>query len=93
MITERELHRLDETQRLYVKKMLKFGFSAWIFGLSTFFLAIVVANVELFGGPPPAWVSLLVVAPAAPLTITAVFVARKFAAKIKRLERIRRSLI
>ncbi|MFQ6129629.1 MAG: hypothetical protein ACE5OT_02320 [Candidatus Hadarchaeaceae archaeon] len=88
---ERELRRLRETQRLYVKKMLKFGFAAWVFGLSVFFFAIVIVNVELIG-PLPVWTSLLVGVPAAPVTITAVFV-RKYSVKIKRLESARRELL
>jgi len=92
-ITGIELQRLKKTQRSYVMKMLKFGFATWLFGLSTFFLAIVVVNIELFGGPPPVWTSLLAVAPVAPVTITAVFVASKSAIKIKRIERIRRGLM
>ena len=89
-ITERELRHLKETQRLYVEKMLKFGLTAWVFGLSVFFFAIVMVNVKLFGAPPVC-IPLLVGAPAAPLAITAVFV-RKFAVKIKRHKRIRRGL-
>ncbi len=90
--TERELHRLADVKWLYVKKMLKFGLAAWIFGLSSFFFAIVMMNIELFGGPSPVWTSFLVGVPAAPVMITAVFV-RKFAVKIKRLERTRRDLL
>jgi len=90
-INERELHQTKKIQRLYVKKMLKFGFATWVFGLSVFFFAIVIVNVELLG-PLPVWTSLLVGVPAAPVTITGVFV-RKFDAKIKCLERIRRELL
>jgi len=90
-IAERELRHLKATQRLYVEKMLKFGLAAWVFGLSLFFFAIVMVNVELFG-PPPVWISLLVGIPAAPVTITAVFI-RKHAVKTKRLKRIRHGLI
>ncbi len=90
-INERELHQTKQIQRLYVEKMLKFGLAAWVFGLSVFFLAIVIVNVELLG-PLPVWTSLLVGVPAAPVTITGVFV-RKFDVKIKRLERTRRELL
>jgi|GEM_PF-1178665 len=90
-ITERELRHLKATQRLYIEKMLKFGFAAWVFGLSVFFFAIVMVNVELFGAPP-VWISLLVGLPAAPVTITAVFI-RTHAVKTKRLERIRHGLM
>ena len=91
-ITERELRHLNEAQWSYSKNMLKFGFAAWVFGLSAFLFAILVMNLELFGGTQPVWTSLLVVALAAPVMITAVLV-RKFVVKIKRLERIRRGLL
>jgi len=90
-INERELHQTKKIQRLYIEKMLKFGFAAWVFGLSVFFLAIVIVNVELLG-PLPVWTSLLVGVPAAPVAITAVSV-RKFDVKIKRLKRSRRELL
>ena len=91
-ITEEKLHRLEENKSLFTKNMLKFGFAAWVFGLSAFFFAIVMVNVELFGKAPPNWISLLVGAPAAPVMITAALV-RKFDIKIKRLKHIRGGLM
>ena len=91
-ITERELHRLKKDQLSYVKNMLKFGLAAWIFGLSAFFLAVVMMDVKLFGGAPLLWTPLLVGVPAAPVAITAVSV-RKFAVKIKRLDHTRHDLL
>jgi hypothetical protein len=91
-ITERELRHLNEAQWSYAKRMLKFGFAAWVFGFLTFFFAILMMNVELFGGTQPVWAPSLVIALAAPVMITAMLV-RKFAIKIKRLERIRRGLL
>ncbi len=91
-IAERELRHLNEAQWSYSKGMLKFGFVAWVFGLSAFFSAILLMNTELFGAAQPIWTSLLVVALAAPVMITAMLV-RKFVVKIKRLERIRRGLL
>ena len=96
--TERELRRMEEKRWLYTKNMLRFGFASWVFGLSVFLLAIVAMSTELFGGAPLAWSSmlvgtpLLVGAPAAPVTMTAVS-ARKFDVKIKRLKRIRKRLV
>jgi hypothetical protein len=91
-IAERELRRLNQTQWVYSKSMLKFGFAAWIFGLSIFFSAVMVMDVALLVAAQPVWAPLLVVALAAPVVVTAVLV-RKFAVKIKRLERIRRGLL
>ncbi len=91
-IAERELHHLNKAQWSYAKGMLKFGLVAWILGISAFFLAVWMADAELFGVAQPVWTSLLVVALAAPVTITAVFV-RRIAIKMKRLERIRRGLL
>ncbi len=91
-ITEDKLHRLEENKPLFTKNMLKFGFAAWVFGLSAFFFAIVMVNVELFGNAPPNWISLLVGAPAAPVMITAALV-HKFDIKIKHLKHIRGSLM
>ncbi|MFQ6130396.1 MAG: hypothetical protein ACE5OT_06340, partial [Candidatus Hadarchaeaceae archaeon] len=94
---QRKLHHIEKKKWLFTKNMLKFGFASWVFGLSVFFLAIVVVGVELFGETPPIWtysltgIPLLVGAPAAPVTMTAVSV-RKYDTKIKRLRHIRRGL-
>lgn len=91
-IVERELSGLIRIQWTYAKRMLKFGMAAWIFGLCTFFLAIIVLNPGLIWEAPLLAAPLLIVAAAAPVLITAV-VIRKFSYKIKRLERIRRALL
>jgi len=91
-IAERELRRLNQTQWSFSKSMLKFGFAAWVFGLLAFFLAIVLMDAQLLGTAQPVWTSLLIAALAAPVVVTAVLV-RKFAVKIRRLERIRRGLL
>lgn len=91
-IIERELNSLNKAQWSYAKNMLKFGLACWILGISAFFLAIMMTDAELFGVAQPVWASLLIIALAAPVTVTAVFV-RRVAIKIKRLERIRRGLL
>jgi membrane protein implicated in regulation of membrane protease activity len=91
-VVERELSNLIRIQWTYAKRMLKFGMAAWIFGLCTFFLAIVILNPGLIWEAPLLAAPLLVIAAAAPVLITAV-VIRKFSYKIKRLERIRRGLL
>jgi len=97
-ITERKLHHLREDRRSFTKNMLKFGFATWVFGLSVFFLVIMVVGVKLFAGDLPIWTSflvgtpLLVGAPAAPVPMTAAFV-RKFDIKVERLRHIRSGLV
>lgn len=91
-IANRELHHLTEAQWSYAKHMLKFGLAAWVFGISVFLCSIVLADAQLLGETQPVWTSLLVLALAAPVVVTAVLV-RKFSVKIKRLERIRRGLL
>jgi len=100
--TDRELRRMEENRWSYTKNMLRFGFASWVFGLAVFLFAIVAVNTEffaeLFGGVQLTWSSmligtpLLVGAPAAPVTMTAVS-AHKFDTKIKRLRRIRKRLV
>ncbi|MFQ6129632.1 MAG: hypothetical protein ACE5OT_02335 [Candidatus Hadarchaeaceae archaeon] len=96
--TEFELRRMEDSRWSYTKNMLRFGFATWIFGLSVFFLSIVVFGTELVAGAPPIGTysslgaPLLVGAPAAPVTVTAVF-ARRFDKKIKRLRLARSRLM
>lgn len=72
--------------------MLKFGLAAWIFGLATFFFAIVVINLQALMTTYNVWVPLLTIALAAPVAITVIMI-RKFARKIRYLERLRRGLL
>ncbi len=88
---ERELRHITEFQWIYAKRMLKFGFASWIFGLSSFFLVLIIRDPELLSKSPLAS-PLLVIAAAVPVVITALAV-RKFNARIKRLERIRKVLL
>ena len=90
--TDRELRHLNELQWIYSKRMLKFGMAAWIFGLCTFFFAVVVINIQLLGTTYHIWLPLLIIALAAPVAITATLI-RKFAVKIRHLERVRRDLL
>lgn len=89
---DRELRHLNEVQWIYSKRMLKFGMGAWIFGLSTFFSAIIIMDAQLLGPSYQIWLPILIIALAAPVAITASLI-RKFAFKIKQVERIRRSLL
>lgn len=90
--SDRELRHLNEVQWVFSKRLLKFGMAAWIFGLSAFFSAIVIMNAELLGSTYQVWVPIIIIALAAPVIITASLI-RKFAIKIRQLERIRRGLL
>lgn len=90
--TDRELRHLNEVQWIYSKRMLKFGIVAWVFGLVMFFSAVLLMDSRLLSPTYHIWLPLLILALAAPVAITASMV-RKFAVEIKRLERIRRSLL
>jgi cell division protein FtsL len=92
-IAERELKRITEFQWMYAKRMLKFGFASWIFGVSAFFSVLTIYDSRLLSGTSAsiAW-PLLVLAAAVPVIIIAVFI-RKFVAEIKRLERVRKALL
>jgi hypothetical protein len=89
---ESELGRLIEIQWGYAKRMLRFGAASWVFGLALFFSAIIVSNASLLEKMPPASISLLILAAAAPVFVTVVMI-RKFASKIRRLEHTRRKLL
>ena len=72
--------------------MLKFGVAAWVFGLSLFFSVIIISDPTLLSKTPAITISLIVLAAVAPIFITVVRI-RKFGIKIKRLERVRRTLL
>jgi len=88
--TDRELRHLNGAQWSYSKHMLRFGIASWIFGLSSFFSTMTIVGPGLLG-TNLTWVSLLILALAAPVTLTAFFV-RKFVVKIKHLEIVRSKL-
>jgi hypothetical protein len=91
-ILERELNHLIKIQWTYAKRMLKFGVASWIFGVSVFFLAIVILCASLLERIPPISISLLTFAAAVPILITAVRI-RRFDIIIKRQECMRGTLL
>jgi len=92
-IVERELRRITEFQWTYAKRMLKFGFASWIFGVSTFFSVIIIYGSSLPSGMSASIAGpLLIFAAAVPVMIIAVFI-RKFVAEIKHFERVRKALL
>lgn len=90
-ITERELRHITEFQWVYAKRMLRFGFFSWVFGLLLFFFILVIRGLEFLGRLTLAY-PLLIIAIAVPIFITAFFV-HKFSVQIKRLERVRKLLL
>lgn len=91
-VLERELNHLIEIQWTYSKQMLKFGVATWVFGLSLFFSAIIISDSTLLSKTPAISISLIILAAAAPIFIT-VGLVRKFAGKLRRLERVRRTML
>jgi signal transduction histidine kinase len=72
------IHRLSELDKEYSRRMLKFGFAAWVFGLSTFIVSLVFLRGFGFTLQIPAIsISLLVGAGAAPLAITVLMLQRQ----------------
>lgn len=90
-IIERELRRISDLQWVFAKRMLKFGFASWIFGIACFFSILIAYDSRLLGGSPTAY-PLLIIAAVAPITITAILI-RKFNAKIKHIEHVRKTLL
>jgi len=90
-VIERELRRISDLQWTFAKRMLKFGFASWIFGIACFFSILIAYDSTLLGGSPAAY-PLLIIAAAAPILITAI-VIRKFNAKIKHIEHVRKTLL
>jgi hypothetical protein len=91
-IIERELSRLQEIQWVHVKQMLKFGTASWIFGLSTFFFAVIILDASILGRMSPIPISLLLLAVLVPIFMT-VMVIRKLRIKINRTEHMRGTLL
>ncbi len=81
-----------QIQWTYAKRMLKFGFASWIFGISAFFSSLLLMNAALIPFTPPISISLLIFAAAVPVIIT-VSLIQKFRIRIKRLERTRTMLL
>ena len=89
---ERELGNLTELQWTYSKRLVKFGFAAWAFGISAFVSSLILINPGLIMLAPPISISLLILAAVAPVVITVAFI-KKFRTKIKHLESVRRRLL
>lgn len=92
-LVEDELSRLSDIKWDYAKSLLKFGFSAWFFGFSAY-----IASLLILEGPgfildaPPLALSLLILAGAAPVIISVIFVF-VYGKRMGRLDRLRSNLL
>lgn len=92
-VVEEELDNVSDFQWEYSKKLLRFGWAAWIFGISAF-----VASIIIYEGPglimnaPALSLSLLVGAGAAPIIVTIILIQRN-RRRMERLGMIRDGLI
>lgn len=73
--------------------MLKFGLAAWIFGLSTFIITILITKgpTPLFKASP-IYLPIFAMGASVPVLITVVTI-QKLRIKIRHLERVKRDLL
>lgn len=75
--TEEELGKVEKSVRLYSKRMVIFGFAAWIVGLASFFSSILISGGgEVVLSVSPFVKSVLVGAIAVPFGLTAILARR-----------------
>lgn|GEM_PF-1651687 len=92
-VIEDELENISSVQWVYAKRLLKYGIAAWIFGIAAF-----AVTMAIFWGPgvifdaSPLIYSLLIIAGAAPILVSVVFI-RRFREKSNRLEGLRDNLL
>lgn len=92
-VIEDELENLSSVQWVYAKRLLKYGIGAWIFGIAAFAATIAVLwGPEIIFEASPTIYSLLIIAGAAPILVSVVFI-RRFRKKSDRLENLRNSLL
>jgi O-antigen/teichoic acid export membrane protein len=92
-IIDRDLYHLREVRRGYCKRLVKMGMVSWAIGVLVFAAAaLVLVGPQVLLRAPNLWLPLLIVAPAAPFSISAMFV-RKLYKKEKHLELLRKSLM
>lgn len=91
-VIDRELYHLRELQRRYSRRMLRAALIIWCAGVLIFFVSVALVMGVHFLTMPPIWFSLLILALAAPIFITCIFV-RRLELKQKALERRRKHLM
>ena len=92
-IIDRELYHLRELYRRYSRRMLRAGLAIWVGGVVVFFLsATLLIGVQSLTTGLNVWSSLLIVALAAPILISALFI-RRLEQKQRLLEQRRKNLM
>jgi len=91
-VIDRELYHLRELQRRYSRRMLKAAVAIWCAGVAIFFISVMLLLGSLLTATSTPWPSLLILALAAPIVITSVFV-RRLEQRQKELERRRKHLM
>lgn len=90
-ITQRELRHLSDFEWSYTKRLWRFSFASWIFGISCFFFTVILYDPSLISEVPLAY-PILILAIAAPLVIVLLLIGR-LDRKVRNLERNRRILL
>ncbi len=92
-IIDRDLYHLREIRRRYSSRMVKMGLASWIIGIVAFTASIYIwVGINIASGLVNIWAPLLIVALAAPIVISAIFI-RRLVAKERRLEQMRKNLL
>ncbi len=90
-IITREMDNVIKIQWKYARQILMFGLGAWVIGVATWVAGLIAYNQAAVSGNPLIIASTIfaAVVPAVIITI----VLRGFSAKLKRFERVRRTLL
>lgn len=92
-VVEEELENLSDVEWIYAKRLLKYGLACWIFGLATFIsVAIIYKGPGLLLNAPPLSISLLVLAGATVVVVSAILIQR-YQKEMDKLEDLRKKLL
>ncbi|MFN4133258.1 MAG: hypothetical protein ACK4GQ_02685 [Candidatus Hadarchaeales archaeon] len=92
-VIDRELYHLRELYRRYSRRLTKMGMAMWVGGTILFFAtALFFIGLDVVLQVVNVWSALLIIALAAPIAISAMFVSR-LEKKMKKMERMRKSLM
>ncbi|MEM3402586.1 MAG: hypothetical protein QW179_02865 [Candidatus Hadarchaeales archaeon] len=92
-VIDRELYHLRELHRRYSRRLVKMGMAMWVVGTILFFAtALFFIGLDVALRVVNIWSALLIVALAAPITLSAMFVSR-LEKKMRKMERIRKGLM
>ncbi len=92
-IIDRDLYHLREVRRRYSSRIVKMGVTSWIIGIVAFTASVYIwVGINIASGLFKVWAPLLIIALAAPIVISTIFI-RRLIAKEKRLEQMRKNLL